>query len=86
MYIFSPSINVDQTWEAVNKYGEYVMKVIETDEEQYLFSENNPDIIIALHSKVILQQKKQKQSHVYSMLLIIDDHADDPAFSLQSRQ
>ena len=33
IYIFSPSVNVDQTWEAVKKYQADVMHVKETDDE-----------------------------------------------------
>ena len=32
-YIFSPRVNVDQTWEAVEKYQADLMKVRETDDE-----------------------------------------------------
>jgi hypothetical protein len=31
---FSPSVNVDQTWEAVKKYQSFVMKVRESDAEK----------------------------------------------------
>jgi ABC-type transporter Mla maintaining outer membrane lipid asymmetry ATPase subunit MlaF len=34
IYIFSPSVNVDQTWEAVKNYQKYVMKVRETDADK----------------------------------------------------
>ncbi len=34
VYLFSPSVNIDQTWEAVKKYQEDVMKVKKTDYEK----------------------------------------------------
>ena len=33
IYVFSPSVNVDQTWEAVKTYQRDVMKVRERDDE-----------------------------------------------------
>ena len=34
LYIFSPSVHVDQTWQAVKDYQEKIMKVKETPKEQ----------------------------------------------------
>ena len=34
LYIFSPSVHVDQTWQAVKDYQEKIMNVKETPEEQ----------------------------------------------------
>ena len=33
IYVFSPSVNVDQTWEVVKTYQADVMKVRESDNE-----------------------------------------------------
>jgi hypothetical protein len=88
IYVFSPSVNVDQTWEAVKKYQEDVMKVKETDSEKLYFDSYNPEDlenIIETQHKVILQQKKQKHSHLFSVLVIVDDFADDPSFSRHSK-
>jgi hypothetical protein len=55
IYIFSPSVNVDQTWEAVNKYQTDVMKVKETDEETLYYdhySTEDLEKIIETQSKV----------------------------------
>ena len=62
IYVFSPSVNVDQTWEAVKKYQEDVMKVKETDEENLYFENYNPadlEHIIETQHKVILLQKNR---------------------------
>jgi hypothetical protein len=40
IYIFSPSINVDMTWEPVKQYIAKEMKVQHADEEPIYFSEN----------------------------------------------
>ena len=34
LYIFSPSVHVDETWSAVKDYQEKIMKVKETPKEQ----------------------------------------------------
>ena len=88
VYIFSPSIDVDSTWVPVKKYIEYVMKVKESEDDKLYFSDYNPDDlekIISTQSKIILQQKKQKQTTWYSILVIVDDFADDPSFSRHSK-
>ncbi len=88
IYIFSPSIDVDSTWVPVKKYIEDVMKVKESEDEKLYFSDYNPDDlekIISTQSKIILQQKKQKQTTLYSILVIVDDFADDPSFSRHSK-
>jgi hypothetical protein len=84
MYMFSPGVNVDQTWEAVKQYQEDVTKVRESDKEQLYYDHyNTEDLekIIETQSKVILHMKKQKHSHLFSVLVIVDDFADDPSFS-----
>jgi hypothetical protein len=88
IYVFSPSVNVDQTWEAVKKYQEDVMKVKESDDEKLYFDHYNPEElehIIDTQHKVILHMKKQKHSHLFSVLVIVDDFADDPTFSRHSK-
>ena len=88
IYILSPSIDVDSTWVPVKKYIEDVMKVKETDDEKLYFSDYNPDDlekIISTQSKLILQQKKQKDTKLYSVLVVVDDFADDPIFSRHSK-
>ena len=62
IYVFSPSVNVDQTWEAVKTYQRDVMKVRERDDETLYFDNyNTEDLekIIETQSKVILHMKKQ---------------------------
>jgi hypothetical protein len=88
VYVFSPSVNVDQTWEAVKKYQEEVMKVKESDAEKLYFDHYDPadlENIIDTQHKVILHMKKQKHSHLFSILVIVDDFADDPSFSRHSK-
>jgi hypothetical protein len=73
--VFSPGVNVDQTWEAVKQYQEDVMKVRESDKEKLYYDHyNTEDLekIIETQSKVILHMKKQKHSHLFSVLVIVD--------------
>ena len=82
IYIFSPSVHVDDTWTAVKKYISDVMKV-DTEKEQVYFEDYDPIAlkkIIETQHKVIDFQKKNKQKDLFSILIVVDDHADDPKF------
>ena len=89
MYIFSPSIDVDMTWEPVKKYIEHEMKIAHTDKEPLFFDNYDASAlqnIITTQHKVIDFMKKQKNTtKLYSVLVVVDDFADDPTFSRQSK-
>jgi predicted alpha/beta superfamily hydrolase len=79
IYIFSPSINVDMTWEPVKQYIEKDMKVQHTDEEPISFSEYEPETlehIIHMQHDIASHMKKQGHKKLYQILIIIDDFAD----------
>jgi hypothetical protein len=62
IYVFSPSINVDSTWQAVKYYQEKTMKVKETEKEKLYFDHYNPEYlqnIIDTQHKVILHMKNE---------------------------
>ena len=62
LYIFSPSVHVDQTWQAVEYYQEKIMKVKETPKEQLHFDHYNPEDlqrIIDTQHEVILHMKSK---------------------------
>ena len=86
MYIFSPSVHVDDTWTAVKTYISDVMKVDaeEAEKEQLYFEEYHPVArlkkIIDTQHKVVDVQKKNKQKDLCSSLLVGGDFADDPKF------
>jgi hypothetical protein len=64
------------------------MKVRESDTEKLYYDHYNTDDlekIIDTQSKVILHMKKQIHSHFFSVLVIVDDFADDPSFSRHSK-
>ena len=88
LYIFSPSVNVDQTWQAVKDYQEKIMKVKETPKEKLYFDHYNPEDlqnIIDTQHKIILHMKNRNLHKLYSILIIIDDFSDDPSFSRHSK-
>ena len=63
------------------------MKVRETDDEVLYHDHYTVEAlekIIDTQAKVILQVKKHKHSHLLSVLVIVDDFADDPSFSRHS--
>ena len=88
IYIFSPSIEVDyQTWKPVKDYIEKDLKLKETDDEKFYYSEYDPEAlskIIDTQRKIIEYQKKKKKKK-WQILIVIDDFADSPEFSRNSK-
>jgi len=87
IYVFSPSIDVDMTWEPVK---EYLANDLKQDEkkEKYLFDHYNPTEppkIIDTQHKIVEFMKANKMKKIFQILVIIDDFADDPAFTRHSR-
>ena len=87
IYIFSPSIDVDMTW---NPVKEYLATKLKQDEkkEKYLFDTYQADElanIIETQHKVVEFMKSNKMKQVYQILIIIDDFADDPSFTRNSK-
>ena len=75
IYIFSPSIDVDyQTWLPVKKYIENDLKLKETDDEKFYYSEYNPEAL----SKIIDTQKRiieyQKKENYKKTMAHINSH------------
>ena len=88
VYIFSPSVNVDATWEPVRSYIEDKMDTHETDEDKFYFDHYDKDSleqIIATQNKIILEQKRKNKKKLFQILIVIDDFADDPSFSRHSK-
>ena len=88
IYIFSPSIDVDSTWQPVKKYQENNMHVIENEKEKLYFNHYDPDDlenIIETQHKVTKLIKKEGRKKLFSILIVVDDHADDPSFTRQSK-
>jgi len=88
VYVFSPSINVDATWEPVKSYIEDKMDAHETDEDNFYFDSYDKDAleqIITTQNKIILEQKRKNKKKLFQILIVIDDFADDPSFSRHSK-
>ena len=77
IFIFSPSVHVDDTWNSVRKHISENMNV-DTEKEKTYFEEYNPEalnqIIKTQHKVIDFQKNKQKDLH--SILIVIDDFAD----------
>ena len=87
IYIFSPSINVDyQTWEPVKQMIN--KEISNNDNEQFFFDhydEEGLNNIITTQRKIIEYQKKQNHNKLFSILIVVDDFADDKLFSRSSK-
>ena len=87
-YIFSPSIEVDASWLPVKEYISKHMKVEHTDEEPIYFDNYNPEDlhkIIETQHKITDYMKKSGSKKLFQILIVVDDFADDPSFSRQSK-
>ena len=86
VYIWSPSIEVDQTWKPVKYYIRDHIKP--NDRENYYFDSYDPS---ELEQEVIDTTKSDKlstQEHhndLYQILIVIDDFADDTNFTRTSQ-
>jgi len=88
IFIFSPSIEVDQTWGPVKKYIEKEMKVKHTTEDPIYFDHYDPEAlanILETQHKITNFLKKRGDKKLFQILIIVDDFADDPSFTRQSK-
>ena len=84
-YIWSPSIEVDSTWQPVKDYIRDHIKP--NDREKYHFDSYDPselEQVIKTQQKVIDYHKEQKHKDLYQILIVIDDFADDTNFTQKS--
>ena len=73
IYIFSPSIIVDSTWDPVKEYMEEEMDIHENTEEQFYFDSYNPEAlenIIATQNKVIKHMKAKKKRNYFKYYVL----------------
>ncbi|CAE7249636.1 unnamed protein product, partial [Symbiodinium sp. CCMP2456] len=80
IYVFSPSINVDDGWKPVKKYIHEHMK-IDTDREKVYFEDWDESAlrqIIAQQRKITQKSKELGMKRLYQILIVIDDFADSP--------
>jgi stress-induced morphogen len=84
VYIFSPSINVDYTWQPVKRYMEEELKLFENDKEKFYYDKFDVEAltkIIDTQHKIIQYLKRNGKSSLFSILVIIDDFADNHTVS-----
>ena len=80
IYIFSPSINIDDSWVPVKKYIEEDLGV-NTEREQAYYDEWDEAAlrgIIQRQRKITETSKKLEMKKLYQVLIILDDYADSP--------
>ena len=87
VYLFSPTASVDDNWIPVKRYITDVLKV-DDSKEKYIFDDYDPDALLKIidtQHKVIEFQKKNKIKDLYSILIVIDDMAEDQRFMKYSK-
>ena len=86
IYIWSPSIDIDHVWDPVKKYIKKELKV-DTKEEKCFYPTYNPKELAEVMDKQfkIAEWMKNNGKNVFNILVIIDDFADDPAFTRNSK-
>ena len=86
IYIFSPSVDIDHTWQPMK---DYIAKEIKPhDKERIYFDTYDPEAlahIVKTQHRVIEYMKEHKQNTLFQILIIIDDFADSPDFTRNSK-
>ena len=78
IYVFSPSVDVDDAWKPVKEYSEKELGV-DQQKEKTFFHEWQPEVLEMLldrQLKVTELQKKRKHRQLHRVACIIDDFAD----------
>ncbi|CAE7558183.1 unnamed protein product [Symbiodinium natans] len=81
IYIFSPSVEVDSAWQPVKDYIRDELGV-NTDREQCWWEDWDEGAlrkIIADQKRITQKSKELGLKKLYQVLVILDDHADNPA-------
>jgi hypothetical protein len=84
VYIFSPSIWVDDNWKSVMKYQQKEMGVPKDEYPELYHEDYDPaklQEIIETHKHVVQVAKEKRLRKIPGILVLVDDHADNPAFS-----
>ena len=87
IFIFSPSVHTDPTFVEVKKYIRNGLKVDDSKEDIY-FEHYNPEElerVIETQTKIVTYMKDHKLNKLHSILIVVDDHADDLNFVRHSK-
>ena len=87
IFIFSPSVHNDPTFTEVKKYIRDELHVDDEKAQIYFDNYNPSDLenVIERQKKRISYMKSKKIKKLHSILIVIDDHADDPKFVRYSK-
>ena len=80
IYIFSPTIFIDDNWTVVKKYIDKEMDIKHTDEDPIYFDtfeEKDLKNVIDTQEGIIKYMKEKDYKHLYNICIIIDDWADN---------
>ena len=83
VYVFSPSVHVDPCWKPVAKFVREELKV-DPEKEQWAWDRYDPGAlqeIIDTQREIIAAAKEKKLRRMFNVLIVVDDFADNPAFS-----
>ena len=86
IYIWSPSVHVDPAWRPVKEMIREKLGV-DDEKEKYCYDRYKPEeleAVIDVQRKIIDAQKKRGDKKLFSILIVIDDYADNPSFTRQS--
>ena len=78
IYVWSPSINIDPVWQPVKDFAKKVLK----QDDDCFYEEFNPADLQAVIEKqqTLIESLKQRGAKMLpNVLVVVDDHADDPA-------
>jgi hypothetical protein len=78
IYVWSPSLNVDPAWQPVKDFAKKVLK----QDDDCFYEEFNPadlQAVIEKQQKLIESLKQRGAKMLSNVLVVVDDHADDPA-------
>ena len=82
IYVFSPSVHADPAWHPVKKFVEDDLGV--PKDEQWAWDHYDPvalQTLINTQREVIAAAKDKKLKKLFNILVVVDDFADNPAFS-----
>ena len=81
IYVWSPSVFLDDAWKAVRDYSEKTLGVNQDREKTFFDTYNDRDLrdVIDLQVRVIQQAKKMNLKQMPQIAIVVDDFADDPS-------
>ncbi len=85
--MWSPSVNVDQTRSVVKQYQKDALRVDDRKEKLYFdtYEAAALEHVIETQRQATLKFKERKQTKLSSILIIVDDFADEANFTRHSK-